>query len=201
MSKKSNRRKAHSAKARDQRLFSHCRLWTWEGLAIPGDGKQYTTAEMWSPFGWTDMGHDKARQLLNQPRNWSVGVRALCRGTDGSMWMESRTFDLPSYNLQKIQDAYHRLRADTLAAQRTDQVFDMGWICQTWHGAKPEDAVELWHYQYAPEAIIRKVTDDERIIRRMKGPGYSQERFDRWQQVNIDYLEQRKLSLAEGKAA
>lgn len=201
MGKKRNGRKKHSAIARDQRLFSQCRLWTWEGLVSPANGEQYTTAEKWTPFGWIDMGHDLAHQLLKRPRNWSVGVRALCQSADGAMWMESRTFDLPSYNLQQIQGAYHQLRADVMSAQRTDQVFDLGWICQTWNGAKPEDALELWHYQYTPEQIIRQVTNDEKTINRMAGPGFSQERYDRWQLVNQEYLEQRKRELEQENAA
>jgi len=199
--KRNNRRKQHSAIARDQRLFSQSRLWTWEGLASPGDGQQYTTAEKRTPFGWIDMGHDLAQQLLKRPRNWSVGVRALCQSVDGAKWMESRTFDLPSYNLQQIQGAYHQLRADVMSAQRTAQVFDVGWICQTWHGTKPEEVLELWQYQYAPEEIIRQVTKNQKTINRMAGPGFSQQRYDRWQQVNREYLEQRKRELEEEAAA
>jgi hypothetical protein len=196
--KRNNRRKQHSAIARDQRLFSQCRLWTWEGMISPADGQQYTTAEKRTPFGWIDMGHDLAQQLLKRPRNWSVAVRALCRAPDGKSWMESRLFDLPSYNIQQIEDLYHELRADTLSAQRTAQVYDLGWICQTWHGKKPEDPLELWHYQYAPEEVIRQVTDNQKIITRMAGPGFSQVRYDRWQQVNREYLEDRKRVSLEG---
>jgi len=194
-------RKRHSAIARDQRLFSQSRLWTWEGLASPGDGQQYTTAEKRTPFGWIDMGYDLSHQLLKRPRNWSVAVRALCRSSDGAMWMESRIFDLPSYNLQQIQGAYHQLRADVLTAQRTAHVYDLGWICQTWQGTRPEDELELWHYQYTPEQIIRQVTNDEKTINRMAGPGFSQERYDRWQQVNREYLEDRKRELEEKQCA
>lgn len=201
MSKKRNRRKQHSAIARDQRLFANSRVWTWEGLTSPVDGKQYTTAERWSPFGWITMGEDLAHHLVNRPRNWFVGVRALCRAPDGKSWMESRLFDLPSYNIQQVEDLYHELRADALNAQRSDQVYDLGWICQTWHGKKPEDPLELWHYQYAPEEIIRQVTDNEKIITRMAGPGFSQERYDRWQQVNREYLEDRKRVQEQENAA
>lgn len=201
MSKKRNRRKPHSVIARDQRLFANSRVWTWEGLASADTGQQYTTAERWSPFGWIVMGQDLAHHLLKMPRNWFVGVRALCRAPDGKSWMESRFFDLASYNLQQVEDLYHELRADTLSAQRTDQVYDMGWICQTWHGKKPEDPLELWHYQYAPEETIREVTTNEKVIKRMAGPGYSRERYDRWQKVNREYLEDRKRVLEKESAA
>jgi len=32
----------------------------------------------------------------------------------------------------------------------------------------------------------------------MKGPGFSQQRYDRWQQVNREYLEDRKRVSLEG---
>ncbi|MBK1874616.1 hypothetical protein FE848_15425 [Marinobacter sp. 1-3A] len=201
MAQKRNHRKPHSALARDQRLFANSRVWTWEGLASPDNGQAYTTAENRTPFGWTVLPHDLAQQLVKRPRNWFIGVRALCRAPDGAEWMESRLIDLPSRNIQQVSNAYHELRADTLAAQRTSQVYDMGWICQTWSGKRPEDPMELWHYHYAPEGIIRQATNDEKLIRRMAGPGFSQERYDRWQQVNREYLEDRKRVLEQENAA
>ncbi|OEY66830.1 hypothetical protein [Marinobacter sp. X15-166B] len=190
---KKRRTKKHSNWARDQRLFSSSHLFTWEGLLSPADGYQYTTAQAFMRMGgWCPMGEDLARHLLNYPRNWMIGVRALCRTPGGAMWMESQTFDLPSHRLSDIDDAYHKLRADVLSAQRTDQVFDMGWIAQTWRGEKPRDDVELWHYYYAPPAIIAEVCSDERTIRSMAGPGYSVERYETWQQSNRDYLEERR---------
>ncbi|OEY67436.1 hypothetical protein [Marinobacter sp. X15-166B] len=201
MARKPKRRKNHSAAARDQRLFANSRVWTWEGLVSPDNGQKYTTAERLLPFGWVDMGDDLAQHLVKRPRNWLVAVRALCRAPDGVSWMESRYFDLPSYSIQQVAELYHELRADALKAQRTAQVYDMGWICQTWHGKKPDDPLELWHYQYAPAEAIRQVTNDEKLIARMAGPGYSQERYDRWQQVNVEYLEERKRELEKEKAA
>lgn len=201
MSTKRNRKKPHSALARDQRLFANSRVWTWEGLTSPDNGQAYTTAENRTPFGWTVMGYDLAQQLVKRPRNWFVSVRALCQAPDGATWMESRMFDLPSYNIQQVAELYHELRADTLSAQRTAQVYDLGWICQTWSGKKPEDPMELWHYQYTPAEILRKVTNDQKIINRMTGPGFSQERYDRWQQVNREYLAERKRELERENAA
>lgn len=194
-------RKNHSVVARDQRLFANCRLWTWEGLASPVDGEQFVTAERWTPFGWVTMGPDLAEHLVKRQRNWSIGVRALCRSGYGVMWMESCTFDLPSHNLQQIEGAYHKLRADVLSAQRTSHVYDLGWICQTWTGQRPEDPLELWHYHGAPADMIRQATSDDRQIRRMAGPEYSQERYDRWQQVNREYLEERKQVQEQESAA
>lgn len=190
--KRAQRNKGHSRRARDHRLYANCRVWTWEGLRSPVDGLQFVTSQRHSLFGWIDMGHDLAQHLLDFPRNWMIGVRALCRNKDGQMWMESAYFDLPSYNIQQIEGAYHKLRADVLAAQRTDHVFDMGWICQTWAGKRPDDALERWHYHHAPAEILRQVIDEERDIQRIAGPGYSEERWFHWQDFNLRYLIERK---------
>jgi len=115
--------------------------------------------------------------------------------------MESCTFDLPSYNIQRIENAYHNLRAEVLKAQRTDQVYDAGWICHSWTGERPEDPLELWHYADAPAGIIRQVISDERKIRQLAGPDYTEERQQRWQEFNTRYLEDRKRELEEGSAA
>lgn len=172
------RRKPHSRRARDHRLYGNSHVWTWESN---GD---VATAQTHSGFGWVDIGPDLAQHLLNLPRNWMIGVRALCRAGDGTEWMESGLFDLPSYSIQRIEGAYRNLRAQVLDAQRTDHVYDMGWIIRTWAGKKPDDPLERWHYHDAPADIIRQVERDERIVRRMAGAGYSPERFDRWQAYN-----------------
>lgn len=185
-----SRRRKNSNARRDHRLFSDCHIFTWEGLR-GHDGLQYTTAQKWMAMGgWCPMGQDLAEHLLNRPRNWSVGVRALCRAPDGTMWMESSTFDLPSRRLSDIEGAYLALREGVLQAQRTDQVFDLGWIAQTWARDKPRDELELWHYYYAPPEIIAEVTRDQRVIRRMAGPGYSTERWETWQRVNRELLDE-----------
>ncbi|MBB5320442.1 hypothetical protein [Marinobacter oulmenensis] len=199
--KRQTRKKRNSNQARDQRLFANSRVWTWEGMPSPETGLQVVTSQRYTPFGWIDMGQDLAQHMLDYPRNWSIGVRALCRNIDGKEWMESCVFDLPSYNIQRIQDAYHNLRAEVLNAQRTDQVYDIGWICRTWIGEKPEDPLELWHYHDAPAGIIRQALDNERQVQRLAGPDYSQERQQRWQEFNTRYLEERKRELEEEQAA
>ena len=186
------RRKKNSNVRRDHRLFSDCHIFTWEGL-LGSDGQQYTTAQKWLAMGgWCPMGQDLARHLIDRPRNWSVAVRALCRNLSGQEWMESRVFDLPSRRLNDIEGAYLTLRDDVLSAQRTDQVYDLGWIAQSWAGEKPEDDIELWHYYYAPPGVIARVTSDERIIRRMAGPGYSHDRWRTWQRVNYELKQARE---------
>lgn len=172
------RRKQHSRRARDHRLYSNSQVWTWESN---GD---VATAQSRSGFGWVDLGHDLAEHLLNLPRNWMIGARALCRTDDGAEWMESALFDLPSYSIQRIQGAYEDLRAQVLSAQRTDHVYDMGWIIRTWAGKKPHDPLELWHYHDAPAGIIRQVTRDERLIKRMAGADFSEGRRAKWQEYN-----------------
>lgn len=189
MAKSRPRGKRNSNMARDHKLFSTCHLFTWEGLLSPKDGYQYTTAQTYLRMGgWCPMGERLASHLINLPRNWMIGVRALCRAPDGAMWMESQTFDLPARKIGDISGAYHELRADVLRAQRTDQVFDLGWIAQTWSGRKPTDDTELWHYYYAPPAVIAQVCSDRRTIERMAGPGYSESRKATWQLSNRDYL-------------
>jgi hypothetical protein len=199
--KRQARTKPHSKRARDHRLFANCQVWTWEGMPSPQTGASIATAQRHTGFGWIDLGQDLAQHLLDLPRNWLIGVRALCRSIDGKEWMESCIFELPSYSIQRIENAYHELRAEVLNAQRTDQVYDMGWICRTWSGQKREDPLELWHYHDTPADVIRGVIRDERRIKRMAGPGYSEERKASWQDFNIRYLEERKRELEEEQAA
>jgi hypothetical protein len=155
MPKSRGRGKRNSNLARDHKLFSTCHLFTWEGLISPKDGMQYTTAQCHLRMGgWCPMTEYLADQLTKRPRNWMIAVRALCRAADGVEWMESQMFDLPSTRISDISGAYHDLRAGVLSTQQTSQVYDMGWIAQTWAGTKPSDPNELWHYYYAPPGII-----------------------------------------------
>ena len=197
MPKSRSRGKANSNYSRDHKMFSTCHLFTWEGLLNAKDGEQYTTAQTYLRMGgWCPMGEYLADQLIKRPRNWMIGVRALCRAPDGTEWMESQMFDLPSRRIADISEAYHELRNGVMSAQLTSQVYDLGWIAQTWAGRKPEDHNELWHYYYAPPGIIRQVCRDDSVIRRMAGPVYSESRQATWQLSNKDYLEQRARELA-----
>jgi hypothetical protein len=197
MPKSRSRGKANSNYSRDHKMFSTCQLFTWEGLLNANDGEQYTTAQTYLRMGgWCPMGEYLADQLIKRPRNWMIGVRALCRAPDGTEWMESQMFDLPSRRITDISGAYHELRQDVMSAQPCSQVYDLGWIAQTWAGRKPEDDNELWHHYYAPPGIIRQVCRDDAVISRMAGPVYSESRQATWQLSNKDYLEQRARELA-----
>jgi hypothetical protein len=197
MPKSRSRGKRNSNLSRDQKLFSTCHLFTWEGLLSPKDGYQYTTAQCHLRMGgWCPMTEYLADQLTKRPRNWMIAVRALCRAADGVEWMESQMFDLPSTRISDISGAYHDLRAGVLSAQQTAQVYDLGWIAQTWSGTKPSDPDELWHYYYAPPGIIPQASSKDDVVRRMAGPGYSESRQATWQLSNKDYLEQRARELA-----
>jgi len=85
MPRSRSRGKANSNYSRDHKMFSTCHLFTWEGLLSPKDGYQYTTAQAFMRMGgWCPMGEYLADQLIKRPRNWMIGVRALCRAPDGT---------------------------------------------------------------------------------------------------------------------
>ncbi|WP_339806373.1 hypothetical protein [uncultured Marinobacter sp.] len=176
---KQKRKAKHSVRSRDQRLFSTSRLWTWESERSE-TGAAFTTAQTRTMFGWVDLQYDLARHLIALPRNWLVCVRALCISSDGVMWMEQADFTLTSQTIANVEGAYHELRREVLSQQRTDQVFDCGWICRTWKGQNPEDVDQKWFYHDTPKGIAPNVKSE--------GAPYSPERQAIWQEVNREYL-------------
>lgn len=180
-------RKKHSHHARDQRLFSNVRTWMWEAEPVSDPDCDFLlhTQRKALGFGWSDLTTPSLiHNLFDRPRNWVICGRALVRNPDGTVWMEQADMTLPGCKLLEVKMAYVKLRKAVLAENQIRHVFDCGWIAQTWLGADPavadaDPAVADadWVYHDAPKGL----TPDTRVP---AGLGFTQERWERWQEVN-----------------
>ena len=174
---KKRRTKKHSRRARDQRLFSNVRAWVWESEPADGDNDFMLHIEKKALlFGWSTLSDRRMiDNLFEVSRNWVICGRALVTNGD-KIWMEQADMTLPSCKLLEISDAYSMLRKEVLAANQERQVFDCGWIAQTWLGNDPSETDPDWVYHDAPPQLA-----PERVP---SGLGYTSERHERWQLVN-----------------
>lgn len=174
------KRKPHSRAARDRRLFSNVRTWMWESEPTSDpdcDFLLHTQAKAML-FGWSDLTTPSlVHNIFDRRRNWVICGRALCRSPDGTVWMEQADMTLPDCRLLEVRMAYVELRKSVLAENRTDHVFDCGWIAQTWLGKDPTSHDPDWVYHDAPPGF----TCNARVP---TGLGYTPERWQRWQSIN-----------------
>lgn len=172
------KKRKHSRRARDQRLYSNVRAWMWE--AEPADeGHDFVlhVEKKALMFGWSTLTDRRMiDNLFNVARNWVICGRALVRTSDGNEWMEQADMSLPSCKLLEVQGAYDKLREAVLSANQTRHVYDCGWIAQTWLGNDPSEGNPDWVYHDAPKYMTPPPVPG--------GLGYTAERHAYWQEVN-----------------
>ena len=174
------KRKPHSRRARDQRLFSNVRAWMWE--AEPADeGNDFVLHVQKKAllFGWVTLSDRRmVDHLFEMNRNWVICGRALVMTPDGRAWMEQADMTLPSCRLLEVRDAYVQLRKEVLAANQERHVYDCGWIAQTWLHNDPSQADPDWVYHDAPASLLPDNTTMP------AGLDFTAERREYWQLVN-----------------
>jgi len=175
---KKPRKKKNSRAARDQRMFADARVWMWESEPSPEGHDHYLHAQRRAmAFGWCNLSTPSViENLLHRPRNWVVCGRALVRKPDGTMWMEQADFTITSRGLLDVEGAYDAVRAAVMEANQTRDVFDCGWIAQSWVKADPSRVDPDWVYHDAPPELAPKNIP--------VGAAYSEERYQRWQEFN-----------------
>ena len=170
--------------ARDQRMYANTRVWMWEAEPPNDRGSDFVLHVQKKAllFGWCDITDQRLiDNLFERTRNWVICGRALVQQGD-QIWMEQADMTLPSCKILDVRDAYASLREEVLRANQTRHVFDCGWIAQTWLGTDPTDGDPDWLFHDAPPGLA-----PEKVV----GPGFSEERRQRWQAVNK--REQEKL--------
>lgn len=137
---KPRKRKGHNGQKRAQRFFGRTRIWTWETDRDPASDAQNAVAVARTIRGWEPLPPDVANAITRHRNNWIVCVRALCWDGAGAEWVEEEVRIMKDQRLNDFHQLYHDLRDKVLAAQRYDQVVDVGWIASTWvTEAKDED--------------------------------------------------------------
>lgn len=169
MASKKPRRKKHNPNKRAERFFSKCRIFTWEADREHSGDIQNAVAEARTIRGWERLNGDVASAIVRHRNNWIICVRALCQNANGEEWVEQEVRIVRGRVLQEFEDWYHDMRTQVLAAQRLDQVVDVGWICGT----------------------FRTTPDDEGLS--IHGLGASTpERRAMWREVNADYQSEQR---------
>ena len=123
------RRKRHNATKRARQFFGNVRIWTWEADRSNTD-QQFATVQARTARGWETLTGRVAQAVTEYPNNWIICVRALCRA-GGETWVEDETRIIRDVALSDFSGLYMDLRREVLAAQRIDQVIDVGWIAGT----------------------------------------------------------------------
>ena len=158
------KRKGHNGSKRAQRFFGRTRIWTWESERDYATDAQNAVAVARTIRGWESLPADIAQAITRHRNNWVVCVRALCCAGDEE-WVEEEVRIMRDQRLNDFQDLYHDLRQKVLAAQRYDQVIDVGWIAGTWiNDPKDEDLslVDLGASSKARQLLWQAVDRDYR---------------------------------------
>lgn len=184
---KKRRAKRHNLTLRNQRVLSNIRAWMWESQRPDDDCEFILHAAKWMPpFGWAVLeDFDLVKDLFERPRNWVICARAVARAPDGVAWMEQADITLTNRALNSIEGAYDTLREMVVSAMRKDQIYDCGWIAQSWFDEDPADADPTWVYHDAPPGLCpTRVTS--RGVRPMQpvGEDWTEERRARWQEYH-----------------
>ncbi|WP_288365539.1 hypothetical protein [uncultured Marinobacter sp.] len=132
-------RKAHDPRKRIRKIHGNLRTWTWQAQSAI-EPPPFTRAENKINGSWISVPRDQQAVLYQQPMNWIVGMRALCRTPAGDEFIESVTLTARDFRLKELNSPRFNfwLLEFLLEDLRSDHIVDVGWLAHTFNGASWE---------------------------------------------------------------
>jgi len=144
------RKKKHSGFSRAQKFFNaKTRVWTWESELSPS-GDQWAYAEKCMGAFWKRLDPATTGRVINEPQNWCICVR-LVRRYGNDYRVDTDIFIVKSLRLNDLEDLYENSRAELMQPVKTNDIYDIGWMAETFTSVPPDDN-ENWHLKKLDES-------------------------------------------------
>jgi len=128
-------RKQYNATKQARRMTSNLKTWTWQAQASI-EPPPFTRAVMKTNGSWLPVVSEQQAIFYQQPMDWIVGMRALCKAPDGVAFIESVTLTARNFKLKELNNERFNfwLLEFLLEDLRGNHIVDVGWLAHTFSG-------------------------------------------------------------------